>query len=383
MVKFKNSVRKTLGATAILGLALTGYTAHAADWTPAAAPITYKGSNPYAGGYIPTPQVQAPQYATPQYRPQAALPMPTQPAPYTQVAPAPFNPNAIDRTLYTHQKVGKPYTIAGRTYYPQHDPSYDRVGTASWYGDKFHGKPTANGEIYDKNALTAAHPTLPLNSYVYITNMQTGQVLKVRLNDRGPFIDNRIIDLSEAAATALGIRNGGLAQVRVQYAGPSAPGGQEQAYRAPTPRLTAQAPVMPAPRYVAPQVPQPVMPTPRIQQPQAQQPPVKQLTAPVPNYQPLRRQAQPLGNVAELPRAPQALPLAPRSNIPPLNASPGNLGLELPSAPIAIPQAMAPSDDDSIVTLTIKGPIHMANDKDTNKQARLIKTVNRVSYKTK
>jgi len=107
------------------------------------------------------------------------------------------------------------------TYTPRHNPDYDRVGEASWYGDTFHGKPTANGELYDKTAMTAAHKTLPLNSYVIVTHLETGKSLKIRLNDRGPFIDGRIIDLSEAAARELGIINAGLSRVRVRYAGPA------------------------------------------------------------------------------------------------------------------------------------------------------------------
>ena len=92
---------------------------------------------------------------------------------------------------------------------------------ASWYGDKFHGKPTATGETFNKYDLTAAHKTLPLNSMVYVTNIETGKSLVVRLNDRGPFIGDRIIDLSEAAANALGTKGQGLNKVRVRYAGPA------------------------------------------------------------------------------------------------------------------------------------------------------------------
>lgn len=116
-------------------------------------------------------------------------------------------------------KLGKPYMIAGRWYTPRHDPAYDRTGVASWYGDDFHGRKTANGEIYDMNALTAAHPTLPMPSYAYVTNMQNGRTLLVRINDRGPYVGNRIIDLSRASARALGTAGQGLGQVRVRYAG--------------------------------------------------------------------------------------------------------------------------------------------------------------------
>ena len=116
-------------------------------------------------------------------------------------------------------KVGKPYDIAGVTYVPAEDPTYDRTGFASWYGSDFHGKPTANGEIYDMNMLSAAHPTLPLPSYLYVTNLANGRTVLVRLNDRGPYRPGRIIDMSRAAARALGYEGNGVTSVRVQYAG--------------------------------------------------------------------------------------------------------------------------------------------------------------------
>lgn len=120
-----------------------------------------------------------------------------------------------------HQKIGRPYTVAGKTYIPARDDSYDRKGIASWYGPNFHGKRTANGEVFDQNALTAAHPTLPLPSIVRVTNLDNNRQILVRVNDRGPFVDNRLIDLSRAAATELGYRGRGTAHVRVQYVGPA------------------------------------------------------------------------------------------------------------------------------------------------------------------
>lgn len=115
----------------------------------------------------------------------------------------------------TQVKIGKPYVIDGKTYYPEYDPAYDEVGEASWYGPGFHGKYTANGEIFDQNDLTAAHPTLPMPSLVRVTNLASGKSLVVRINDRGPFRNNRIIDLSKGSAQRLGIK--GVAQVRVQF----------------------------------------------------------------------------------------------------------------------------------------------------------------------
>lgn len=114
-------------------------------------------------------------------------------------------------------KLGKPYQISGIWYYPEFDPDYDRQGTASWYGADFHGLPTANGEVFDRHLISAAHTTLPLPSIVEVTNLENGKNIVLRVNDRGPFHDNRIIDLSEAAARKLGFHGNGLAQVRVRF----------------------------------------------------------------------------------------------------------------------------------------------------------------------
>jgi len=116
-----------------------------------------------------------------------------------------------------HYKTGKPYRVAGRTYYPLSTASgYDQTGMASWYGRDFHGKLTANGERYDMHALSAAHKTLPLPSLVRVTNLENGRSVVVRVNDRGPFVKRRLIDLSWAAANALGYAGQGTARVRVQ-----------------------------------------------------------------------------------------------------------------------------------------------------------------------
>jgi rare lipoprotein A len=116
-------------------------------------------------------------------------------------------------------KIGKPYRIGGVWYVPREDPTYDRTGMGSWYGADFHGRKTANGETYDMNALTAAHPTLPLPSYVDVTNLANGKTVRVRVNDRGPYIGGRIIDMSRAAARQLGFESQGKAELRVRYAG--------------------------------------------------------------------------------------------------------------------------------------------------------------------
>ena len=116
-------------------------------------------------------------------------------------------------------QIGKPYTVRGKTYVPQHDPSYAASGQASWYGADFHGRRTANGEIFSANAITAAHPTLPLPSYVRVTNTDNGRSMIVRVNDRGPYVSGRIIDLSYRAASMLGYVNRGSANVKVEYVG--------------------------------------------------------------------------------------------------------------------------------------------------------------------
>ena len=118
-----------------------------------------------------------------------------------------------------HFKIGQPYKINGQWYYPEFVTEYEAVGVASWYGDSYHGRPTANGEVYDMYALTAAHPTLQLPSVVEVMNLENGRSLVLRVNDRGPFVKNRLIDLSYAAARALGFERRGLAQVQVRYLG--------------------------------------------------------------------------------------------------------------------------------------------------------------------
>ena len=114
-------------------------------------------------------------------------------------------------------KVGNPYKINGKWYYPAIDYNYNEVGIASWYGPGFHGKKTANGEVFDQNKISAAHKTLPMPSIVKVTNLDNGKVLEnIRVNDRGPFAGNRIIDLSKKAAQELGFVNSGVAKVRVE-----------------------------------------------------------------------------------------------------------------------------------------------------------------------
>jgi rare lipoprotein A len=116
-------------------------------------------------------------------------------------------------------RVGKPYTVAGRVYVPEEDTGYREEGMASWYGDDFHGRLTANGEVFDIASLTAAHPTLPMPCYARVTNLSNGKSLIVRVNDRGPYHGNRLIDVSNKAAELLEFKGNGVARVRVEYVG--------------------------------------------------------------------------------------------------------------------------------------------------------------------
>ncbi len=113
--------------------------------------------------------------------------------------------------------VGRPYTIAGKRYVPQSQPKEAQVGMASYYGGAFHGRRTANGEVYDMNSVSAAHPTMPLPSYARVTNMRNGRSIIVRVNDRGPYHSNRVMDVSSRVAEALAFRSVGTAQIKVEY----------------------------------------------------------------------------------------------------------------------------------------------------------------------
>ena len=130
-------------------------------------------------------------------------------------------PGYVDgKPVHPTIKIGRPYRVKGEKYYPEYDPTYDEEGLASWYGPNFHGKSTANGERFNQWAMTAAHKTLPMPSIVRVTHKGNGKSIVVRINDRGPFVDERIIDLSRAAAEELGIIGTGTAPVRVEYLKP-------------------------------------------------------------------------------------------------------------------------------------------------------------------
>jgi len=138
-------------------------------------------------------------------------------------------------------KVGQPYKVAGVWYYPREQPDYDETGLASWYGQDFHGKPTANGDIYDMNALTAAHKTLPMPVNVRVTNLENGRSIVLKVNDRGPFVNGRIIDVSRRGAQLLGFSGAGTAPVRVQILDGGGAGG---AFVAARPHTSAEEKTM-------------------------------------------------------------------------------------------------------------------------------------------
>src|SRR5437773_7456332 len=139
-------------------------------------------------------------------------------------------------------RVGKPYTVAGRVYVPEEDTDYREDGLASWYGNDFHGRLTANGEVFDMASLTAAHPTLPMPSYARVTNLSNGKSLIVRVNDRGPYHGDRLIDVSNKAAELLEFKGNGVARVRVEYVGRAPLEGSDDRQLMATLRSGAPAP---------------------------------------------------------------------------------------------------------------------------------------------
>ncbi len=203
--------------------------------------------------------------------------------------------------------VGRPYTIAGHTYYPTENEGYSAVGMASWYGDAFHGRRTANGEVYDKNALSAAHPTMPLPSYARVTNLSNGYSVIVRVNDRGPYHGGRVMDVSSRVADVLDFKGAGTAKIKVEYVGRAPMEGSDDnqllsslrtdggaasidgASAAPT--MVAEA-TAPAPSYFPPSV-EPTAPPPAPQQHVREIAPEPERMA-VAQDQPERRESAPL-----------------------------------------------------------------------------------------
>ena len=138
-------------------------------------------------------------------------------------SPPAAKPETVGSCVASEGKIGRPYTIRGVRYTPKLNPNYNATGKASYYGKSHHGKMTANGETFDMNALSAAHTTLPLPTCVIVTNLRNNKSILLRVNDRGPFVKGRIIDVSYRAAQILDFVNSGLTEVRVEVVKGSAP----------------------------------------------------------------------------------------------------------------------------------------------------------------
>lgn len=390
MTSLKKNTLAKYGLIGILGMSTL--TLGACSTTPGisanggAVPITYKVDQ----GQFQTVSVTQPyRSVSPRSQPQSQTPRSIAPSTkqneyVTRNLPtrSQFDQSRVDTDLYAHQKVGKTYEIMGKHYTPKHQPHYNTVGTASWYGDKFHGRPTATGELYDMDDLTAAHKTLPLNSMVYVTNMETGKGMMVRVNDRGPFVGDRIIDLSRATARELGMFTSGLGRVRVQYAGPADPmapktnkrpikrPSTKDLIKEPTPNLVAELPKL-APRLLPKALPKTF---PKLTQ----------------DYKSLRdfgkKLVTPPAQQAALPVAPTPktaprtqFPFQPKTYINPLleNRAPTLKAPTVPQSAQTPQQYETVPLEDGPITLTIKGPVHMASDKsDSENKARFIPAVN-------
>jgi rare lipoprotein A len=214
---------------------------------------------------------------------------------------------------HARYKIGTPYQIGGVWYYPKVDYDYDRTGVASWYGEAFNEKYTANGEVFDLNRLTAAHPTLPLPSVVDVTNLDNGRELKLRVNDRGPYANGRIIDVSRRAAQLLGFESRGTANVRVRIMKEESIKVAEAAMRGEGAIAVAEA----APNLPYPPAPPPVLATPPViiaaatpppPPPRATRPPPALAAAPAPAPMPPPRSAPPPAAPPPAPSPPIAAP---------------------------------------------------------------------------
>lgn len=145
----------------------------------------------------------------------------------TTEAPVKAKKTRVSSATGGYYKIGKPYTVRGKTYYPKEDEDYSEVGLASWYGGGFHGGKTANGETYNMMSISAAHKTLPMPSYVRVTNLKNNRSIIVRVNNRGPFVRGRLIDVSKRTAELLDFKQYGVAKVRVDYVGPASIDGSD------------------------------------------------------------------------------------------------------------------------------------------------------------
>ena len=228
--------------------------------------------------------------------------------------------------------VGRPYSVAGRRYQPREMAvGQTQVGKASWYGAAFHGRRTANGEIYDMASITAAHPTMPLPSYARVTNIENGRSLIVRVNDRGPYHGGRVMDLSSRAADALDTKRYGTASVKVEYLGPASLAGSDDNRLMASLRTDGR----PATLDGLPDAPQTMIaqaapaPTPNLLSTFAQSPP-----APAPRPAPALVQVASLRTTAEAPAASlRPAPMPARAPLPP--SRPFDLGT-IPGAGVPI-----------------------------------------------
>ncbi|BCJ90999.1 hypothetical protein IZ6_17340 [Terrihabitans soli] len=174
------------------------------------------------------------------------------------------------------EKAGEAYKVAGKTYHPDGNPEgYSEEGLASWYGSAFHGRMTANGEIFDMGSISAAHPTLPLPSYARVTNVNNGKSIIVRVNDRGPYHGNRALDVSQRVAEVLDFKQRGMARVKIDYVGPaSLKGSDDEKLMAtfrengmePTTAIAGLAPSAPSPALATTGQTPPNLPAPPPQQ---------------------------------------------------------------------------------------------------------------------
>lgn len=229
--------------------------------------------------------------------------------------------------------VGKPYTVAGQTYYPS-EKRYAGVGLASWYGDAFHGRRTANGEIYDREAITAAHPTMPLPSFARVTNLHNNYSMIVRVNDRGPFHSNRIMDVSHRVAQTLQFDRSGTGKVKVEYLAPASLDGSDDDMLLATLRTSGPAHLpgeTPEVRVAeaAPPAPRPVQRVARVEPPRREAPhslglrpqlaeadaeaPLRHANAPQPKARPAARDTV---RLAALVQASEYLKSAPKKGVP-------------------------------------------------------------------
>jgi rare lipoprotein A len=226
-----------------------------------------------------------------------------------------------------YYKVGAPYQVNGVWYYPKVDYDYDQTGLASWYGEAFHGKPTANGEVFDLNQVSAAHKTLQLPSVVEVTNLKNGRALQMRVNDRGPFVGDRIIDLSRRAAQLLGFEGAGTAPVRVRIV-------KEESIRVAEAAMRGEiGPVMVA---------------------QAPRSARTEIVAAAPELRPA-----PVVQVAAAPLPPPA-PVPPPATAPPPQPAPPQFAAAAPPPEPALPRAAAPRRWPSLIASAHAAPVQNA-----------------------